>query len=103
MINRYSIKWLRSAKSDIAQIQNYIDENFKSRQIAVNILTNIQIRMNILKVFPYSCPKINDTNLQEFRKLVIDNYIAFYKVDDTKRQVVIHRVIYAAREYGKLL
>lgn len=85
------------------EIQNYIDENFKSPQISINILTKIQIRTNILKIFPYSCPKINDIHLREYRKLVVDNYIIFYKVDTTKGQVVIHRVIYAAREYEKLL
>ena len=37
-----------------------------------------------------------------YRKLVIDNYIALYEVEETYKQVVIYRVLYGKRDYLKM-
>ncbi|MCC9293478.1 type II toxin-antitoxin system RelE/ParE family toxin [Clostridium sp. WLY-B-L2] len=38
-----------------------------------------------------------------YRKLIIDNYIAFYLVDDNKQQVIIMRILYGARNHKDIL
>jgi len=37
-----------------------------------------------------------------YRKLVIDNYVALYEVEETYKQVVIYRVLYGKRDYLKM-
>jgi len=40
---------------------------------------------------------------QEYRKLIVKNYILFYRVDEKKKLITIARVIYARRDYEKML
>ena len=40
---------------------------------------------------------------QEYRKLIVDNYIIFYWIDEKEQQVTIARVLYARRDYEKML
>lgn len=35
--------------------------------------------------------------------LIVDNYIAFYIVDEEQRQVVVMRVLYGRRKYENIL
>ena len=39
----------------------------------------------------------------EYRKVSVKNYLMFFWVDEKTKVVTISRVIYAARDYGKLL
>jgi plasmid stabilization system protein ParE len=39
----------------------------------------------------------------EYRKLIVKNYVMFYWVDENRKLVTIARVIYARRDYEKLL
>lgn len=64
-----------------------------------------KIEQSILKLEqnPYSCIEVhikphNNVN----RKLVIDNYVALYEVEETYKQVVIYRVLYGKRDYLKM-
>lgn len=38
-----------------------------------------------------------------YRKLIIDNYIVFYLVDEGNKQVIIMRVLYGKQKYEDLL
>ena len=42
-------------------------------------------------------------NKKGYRKLIVDNFITLYKVDDEKKIVTVMRVIYGRRQYEKLL
>jgi mRNA-degrading endonuclease RelE of RelBE toxin-antitoxin system len=37
-----------------------------------------------------------------YRKVLIKNYVLFFSIDETKKEVVVLRFIYAARDYYKL-
>lgn len=39
----------------------------------------------------------------EYRKLLVDNYVMFYYVDESKKLITIARVIYAKRDLDKIL
>ncbi|MDW7669905.1 MAG: type II toxin-antitoxin system RelE/ParE family toxin, partial [Bacillota bacterium] len=57
------------------------------------------------KEFPFSCNYVVDEYLKKkgYRKLIIDNYIAFYLVNEEERQVVVMRVLYGRQKYESLL
>ena len=40
---------------------------------------------------------------REYRKLIVQNYIMFYWIDEKEKLITIVRVIYARRDYEKLL
>lgn len=57
-----------------------------------------------LRYFPYSCSFVLDEPLKNkgYRKLIVDNYIAFYLVNETEKQVVVMRILYGAQNYENL-
>lgn len=58
-----------------------------------------------LKDFPYSCSFVLDEPLKNrgYRKLIVDNYIVFYLVNEMEKQVVVMRILYGAQNYQNLL
>ena len=65
-----------------------------------------KIEQNFLRLEqnPYSCVEVHIKPHNEvYRKLVIDNYIALYEVDEKYKQVVIYRVVYGRMDYLKLM
>ncbi|WP_369010249.1 type II toxin-antitoxin system RelE/ParE family toxin [Oceanobacillus alkalisoli] len=58
-----------------------------------------------LKDFPFSCNFVADEYLQKkgYRKLIIDNYVALYLVDEMEKEVVVMRVLYSRRKYEDLI
>ena len=58
-----------------------------------------------LKEFPFSCNYVADEYLKSkgYRKLIIDNYIVFYLVEEENKQVIIMRVLYGKQKYENLL
>ena len=53
--------------------------------------------------FPESCPYINNEYVKDksLRKLIVNNYIAFYRIKDDQIQIV--RVLYGMQNYQSLL
>lgn len=58
-----------------------------------------------LRDFPYSCNYVADEFLKKkgYRKLIIDNYVAFYLVNEVEKMVVIMRILYSKRKYEDML
>ena len=58
-----------------------------------------------LKDFPFSCNYVADEFLKNnrYRKLIIDNYIVFYLVNEEEQQVIVMRVLYGRQKYQELL
>ncbi|WP_082918181.1 type II toxin-antitoxin system RelE/ParE family toxin [Oceanobacillus sp. Castelsardo] len=54
-----------------------------------------------LKEFPYSCSFVTDEIIKNkgYRKLIIENYIAFYLVREVEKQVVVIRVLFGRQKY----
>ena len=58
-----------------------------------------------LSEFPLSCSFVEDKILENkgYRKLIVDNYIAFYIVNEQKKEVVIMRVLYGRQKYDNYI
>lgn len=56
-------------------------------------------------LYPFSANLVLDEVLQEkgYRKLVIDNYLVFYLVDECEKSVILVRILYGAKNYEQLL
>lgn len=51
---------------------------------------------------PYSCMEVQlKLRNKAYRRLVINNYVALYAVDEELRQVIIYRVLYSRMNYLK--
>ena len=56
-------------------------------------------------LFPYATPTYQPIRplKHEYRKILVQNYLMFYWVDEEKKLVTVARVVYAKRDYGRLL
>jgi addiction module RelE/StbE family toxin len=103
--NSYSLKFTAKASEDLEQIYSYISARLFAETAADNLLERIESSIMRLKTLPYSCSFVFDEPLKNrgYRKLIIDNYIVFYLVNELDRQIVIMRILYGARNYQDFL
>ncbi|MDA8441559.1 MAG: type II toxin-antitoxin system RelE/ParE family toxin [Peptococcaceae bacterium] len=103
--NSYSLKFTSKANEDLEQIYSYISGKLFAEIAADNLLERIESSLMRLKDFPFSSSFVLDEHLKNrgYRKLIVDNYIAFYLVDEMEKQVVIMRILYGAQNFQNLL
>ncbi len=96
---KYVIKFTPLAIEDLDQIFIYIAFELCNNTAAENLTLKIENRINRLKTFPYHCSQVTDEILKfkGYRKLIVDNYIVFYLVDEKSKEVVIMRILFGAR------
>ena len=105
MVNNYTIKMTPKAVDDLDNIYKYISEGLFAKFSATDILERIEKEIMRLRKFPFSCNYVADEYLRNkgYRKLIIDNYIVFYLIEEENKQVIIMRVLYGKQNYENLL
>ncbi|MZQ99361.1 MAG: type II toxin-antitoxin system RelE/ParE family toxin [Acidaminobacter sp.] len=103
--NRYIIRLTPIAEQDIQEISDYIAVELKNELPAIDFLEKLEYQILRLEEFPLSCELVNDKllRLKKYRKLLVNNNLVFYVVDEKKLEVDIVRVLYALRSYMDLL
>ena len=97
----YKIAYLPLALHDLLSIVKYIKEKLHNPQAAEDLAEEIVAKIENLKDFPYA----NRVYLplkelkQEYRRMVVKNYLIFYWVDEENKTVTVARVIYSRRDY----
>ena len=101
--NTYEIVFTDTAKEELEEIYEYISEHLLEVGAANRLMDKIEQSILRLKQNPYSCVEVHiKPHNNVYRKLVIDNYIALYEVEETYKQVIIYRVVYGKRDYLKM-
>ena len=90
----YKLEYLPVARKDMIEIVRYISRELQNPDAAESVLT-----------FPYAAPAYQPIRSlkHEYRKILVQNYLMFYWVDEEERLVTVARVVYAKRDYGRLL
>lgn len=103
--NSYSLKFTPKASEDLEQIYSYISRKLFAEIAAGNLLEKIESSIMRLKYYPYSGSFVLDEPLKSrgYRKLIVDNYLVFYLVNEPEKQVVIMRILYGAQNYQDIL
>lgn len=97
----YAVELLPAAYSDLDEIFEYIlAENPQSAPL---ILDNIMKSLRRLETFPASGTPLLERSLNrfKFRLVIIEPYIAFYRIMDD--HVLVYRILHGARNYLPLL
>jgi plasmid stabilization system protein ParE len=101
---RYIITITTGANIDLGDIHRYIANELHAKESADALIKKIRVKIKLLADFPLACPVVMGlVTDQEYRKLVVDNYLVLYKVDDSRKTVFVARVVYAPRNYLTLL
>jgi len=101
----YKLEYLPIARQDMADIVRYISHELYNPEAAEKLAVEMIKAADGLPTFPYAnAAYIPIKPLKhEYRKLLIQNYIMFYWADEKEKTVTVARVIYARRDYKKLL
>lgn len=105
MNKKYSIIIEKYAQKDLESIYNYISNNLVNKDAAIKLLNKIIDKFDTVALFPKSAPLINNEYVKNknIRKLLVDNYIAFYEVDDIYKEIIIIRIMYGMQNYIDVL
>lgn len=103
--NKYRLKITPKASEDLDELYSYIANEIFNEGAAENLMEKIETNIMRLKDFPFSCSFVADEMLRDkgYRKLIIENYIAFYFVNEAEEQVIIMRVLYGRQKYQDII
>ncbi len=100
-------KIIRTDKADeqLREIIFYIADDSGSVDIALNYLNKIETAIKRLEEFPMSgsVPRYSILRKQDYRVLVIERHLVFYKVNESEKIVTIYAVADGRREYKNLI
>lgn len=101
----YKIQLSIQAKQDYTKIISYLKNDLMEADIAEKYANLINNEICSLKVNPQKFAIIDYDNLKKynFRKLIIKNYIAFYRVDENKKLVNVERILYNKMNWKNIL
>ena len=102
-MKKYNIEYSMESKQDLIDIKRYIKYNLQEPNTAQKLITKIKKEIDSLKDNPEIYSIIDDDIIKRFKikKLVVDNYIVFYRINDENIQIV--RVMYGRRNWITLL
>lgn len=105
MANKYSLYIYPQAAKDIESIFDYIAYELKNADAAAKQIDDFEKLFDTVCFAPLSCPLINNEFVKDpsLRKLIVNNYIAFYRLDGEHERIEIVRVLYGMMDFKNLL
>jgi addiction module RelE/StbE family toxin len=102
-VNKYNIEYSKESKQDLIGIKQYIKYNLQEPETAQKLISKIRNEINNLKNNPEMYAIIDDELIKklEIRKMIVDNYIVFYRIKNNNIEIV--RVMYGRRNWINLL
>lgn len=102
-MSKYNVEYSEESKQDLIGIKQYIKYNLQEQETAQKLISKIRTEINNLKCNPEIYAIIDDEliNKLEIRKLIIDNYIVFYRIKNNNIEIV--RIMYGRRNWINLL
>ena len=101
----YKIVIERTAENDLNDILSYISNTLHEPTIAKKLYNEIKEKFSNLKNMPHRHKIVNEEPYRSIgvRMLLIENYIAFYVVDEEHKTVHIFRILYKRRDWQQIL
>ncbi len=101
----YDLEYLPIARSDMTEIARYISHELQNPDAAEKLADAMIEAVEEARTFPYAAPPYFPIRplKYNYRKLLVQNYLIFYWVDDQARKITVARAIYAKRDYASLL
>ncbi|MCL2564095.1 MAG: type II toxin-antitoxin system RelE/ParE family toxin [Oscillospiraceae bacterium] len=101
----YKLEYLPQTMQDMAELARYISQELSNPTAADKLANELVEAAERLRDFPYKnrVYQLIRPLKREYRGQIVQNHILFYYVDEEEKIVTIARVIYARRDYGKLL
>lgn len=101
----YKLEYLPVARQDMIEIVRYISQELLNPTAADQLALELIEAGDGISRFPYANPAYTPIRplKHEYRKLLVQNYFMFYWVDEVAQLVTVARIVYARRDYDRLL
>lgn len=98
---KYEIEFTEECRKEIDEIYEYISEKLRSENSAKRLMKKMRNTVMDLSESPSLYMKIEkkDKLKRDFRRIVIDNFVVLYAVDEICRIVYIVHMYYGRRDY----
>ena len=102
-MDKYNIEYSKESKQDLIDIKKHIKYNLQEPDTANRLINKIRTEIDKLIDKPELYAIIDDDFIKklEIRKIIVDNYIVFYRINNKTIQIV--RVLYGRRKWINLL
>lgn len=104
-MTEYKIVIEQTAENDLLGILSYISDTLHEPSIAMKNYGLIKKEILTLNRMPFRFEVVNEEPYRSMgvRRIPVENYTAFYIVDENEKTVHIFRIIYNRREWQYLL
>jgi addiction module RelE/StbE family toxin len=101
----YRVDISEPAENDLRDIARYISAQLDAPMTAIKMIDALDEAIGGLANMPQKYPSIADDRLAAmgYRKLIVKNYIVFFTVDEKRKTVDVVRVLYARRDWLRIL
>ena len=101
---KYIINRTDKFNDQLIDIIMYIASNYSNAE-ALDYLAYLENEVNKLADYPYigSIPRYQSIAKQGFRALICKQNIIFYKVNEERKEIVLHIIVSAKRNYINLI
>ncbi|MBO4888404.1 MAG: type II toxin-antitoxin system RelE/ParE family toxin [Firmicutes bacterium] len=104
-MKKYTIHYSETAAKDLNETADYIDHVLLNPKATDALLDALDEQLNHLENYPQGHSIVDDPFLltHGIRFVVVNNYLAFYTIDEEKKIVHIIRFLYEKRDWIKVL
>lgn len=97
----YEIEFTEDCRDEIKEIYKYISEDLVEREAAKRLMKKMKKAVMDLAEAPriYTEIEKKDRRKRDFRRIVINNYVILYTIDEEKKTVYISHMYYGKRNY----
>ncbi len=101
----YTLNIYPKAQEDFEGIFQYISETLCNPDAAASLIDEMESSLDLTCLNPQMCPLVKDDMIRDhfLRKLIVKNYIIFYRPDDSKREIAVIRVLYGMMNFSDIL
>lgn len=100
-IKKYKVIITPTAYNEIDSIYNYITMNLYAEKAAKNLMNKVEEKIQNLKDSPKMYNEIRkiDELKRTYRRMVIDNYVILYTIDESNDSVFVSHMYYGGTNY----
>ena len=100
-MDKYVVKLMSRALRDLDGIYDYIAHELSEPETALNLVGRIEDAILSLESFPYRCAERKQGFYANrgYRQLFVANYTVIFRIDETRKTVVVVTVRYSRSRF----
>ncbi len=103
--NPYALNIYPQAQADLEELFRHIAQELGNPSAAAALIDELEEALDLVCRNPLMCPLVRSSLMkdQTLRKLLVKNYIVFYRPMEGSREIQVVRVLYGMMDYERLL